>query len=115
MKFALKTLGAGIVGIAMAASAVPASAKDGKNTALLGGLAAGALVGGVVGNMMGQQSIQQPQPDADEEEIRPVVRRARPVYQEPVEEVSDDCHFERRKTYDEDGNAVGMRKVKVCD
>ena len=113
MNHALKALGAGVVAIAMAASAVPAAAKDGKNAALLGGLAAGVLVGGVVGNAVGAGNAQQAQPDY--EEPRPVARRARPVYREPVEEASEDCHFERRKTYDEDGNPVGVRRVKVCD
>ena len=113
MNHALKTLGAGLVAMAMATAAVPASAKDGKNAALLGGLAAGVLVGGVVGNAVGASNAQQAEPDY--EEPRPVVRRARPVYREPVEDVSEDCHFERRKTFDEDGNPVGTRKVRVCD
>ena len=109
MKFAAKALVA-----ALFAAAGPAAAKDGRNGALLGGLAAGALVGGVVGNAIGANGAQQ-QPQDDYEEPRPVRRRAQPVYQEPLAEASDDCHFERRKVYDEDGNLRGTRRVRVCD
>lgn len=111
MQTLAKIFGAGIAALALAAA--PAHAAEGRNAALLGGLAAGALVGGVVGNALGQQNAQ-PQPEYVEP--RPVVRRARPVYEQPVEEeVVSDCHFERRKSFDVDGNMVGYRRVKVCD
>ena len=113
MKFAAKALVAALFAAA-AALPGPVAAKDGKNAALLGGLAAGALVGGVVGNAVGANGAQQ-QPQDDYEEPRPVRRRAQPVYQEPLAEASDDCHFERRKVYDEDGNLRGTRRVRVCD
>lgn len=112
MNLIAKSFSAGIVALALFA-APQASAKDGKNAALLGGLAAGALVGGVVGNALGAQ---QAQPEPEYVEPRPVVRRRVPVYREPVEEeVAVECHFERRKVYDEDGVVVGSRRVKICD
>jgi hypothetical protein len=78
----------------------PASAADGRNAALFGGLAAGAIVGGaLVGATRPAPVYVAPPP--------PTV-----VYEEPPPVV---CHRERRPLYDEYGNVAGSRMVRVCE
>jgi hypothetical protein len=77
-----------------------AVAAEGRNAALFGGLAAGAVIGGA---MMGAA---RPGPVYAAPPRPPVV-----VYEEP-EPV---CHRERRPLFDEYGNVAGFRNVRVCE
>jgi hypothetical protein len=78
-----------------------AVAAEGRNAALFGGLAAGAIIGGAL------MSTARPGPvyAAPPPPPRPVY-----VYEEP-EPV---CHRERRPLFDEWGNVAGFRTVRVC-
>jgi hypothetical protein len=82
-----------------AGTAVPAAADDGRNAALFGGLAAGAIIGGALAS--GPHYYAPAYPPA-------------PIYApEPV--YYADCFFERRPMFDGWGNFVGYRRVRVCN
>jgi hypothetical protein len=77
-----------------AGTAVPAAADGGRNAALFGGLAAGAIIGGALAS-------------------GPAYPPA-PIYApEPI--YYADCFFERRPMFDGWGNFVGYRRVRVCN
>jgi hypothetical protein len=84
--------------LAGAGAQTPVAAKDGRNAALFGGLAAGALIGGAL--------VGATRPAYAEPAPPPVV-----VYEEPPPVV---CHRERRPLFDEFGDVAGYRTVKVC-
>jgi hypothetical protein len=87
----------------------PASARDGRNAALLGGLAAGALLGGVIANNRGGYY-------EDEPASAPVYRRPPPVMAYDYdEEPAPRCYVTRQPVYDEDGEFAGYRRARVCD
>lgn len=80
-----------------------ALAADGRNAALFGGLAAGAVLGGaLVGATRPGPVYAAPPPPPPP----PVV-----VYEEPAPV----CHRERRPLFDEYGNVAGFRTVRVCE
>ena len=83
--------------LAGAFAQTPAVAAEGRNAALFGGLAAGALIGGALVGAT-RPAYAEPPP--------PVV-----VYEEPPPVV---CHRERRPLFDEYGNVAAYRTVKVC-
>jgi hypothetical protein len=76
------------------AQVAPAAADDGRNAALFGGLAAGAIVGGAL-----------------------AAGARAPVYAAPPPPppVYVDCGYERRPVFDRWGNFAGYRYVRVCD
>lgn len=78
-----------------------AMAAEGRNAALFGGLAAGAVIGGA---LMGAA---RPGPVYVAPPPPPVV-----VYEEPPPPI---CHRERRPLFDEWGNVAGYRTVRICE
>jgi hypothetical protein len=114
----------GIAAAAMALSLVvlgapaPASARDGQNAALIGGLAAGAVIGGVIAG--GSQGYYRGEPAHDQ--YYPAYRtapayRAYPAYSEF--EVYDaprprQCYAQRQPIYNHWGDFAGYRRVRVC-
>jgi hypothetical protein len=80
-----------------------AIAAEGRNAALFGGLAAGAVIGGALmgGARPGPVYVAPPPPPPP-----PTV-----VYEEPLPV----CHRERRPLFDEYGNVAGYRMVRVCE
>ena len=97
-----------------------ASARNGRKAALFGGLAAGAIIGGVIANQnrgydnggyYNQGYDQYPA-------YRPAYRSYSAYgyddsYEAPV--VVRQCYRERRAVYDNWGELVGYRRVKVCN
>jgi hypothetical protein len=75
--------------------AEPGYAADGRNAALFGGFAAGALVGGALAS--GPRYAVPP-----------------PVYAAPPPAFVD-CGYERRPVYDRWGYFAGYRYMRVCD
>lgn len=87
-------------------SVQPATAADGRNAALFGGLAAGAVLGGVIaGGARGYapRPVYGGYPAYDGEE----------VYEAPV--VAPRCFIDRQPAYNSWGDFVGYRRVRVCD
>jgi len=78
-----------------AGTVVPAAADGGRDAALFGGLAAGAIIGGALAS--GPHYYAPPAP----------IYAPEPVYA--------DCFFERRPVFDSWGNFVGYRRVRVCE
>ncbi len=99
---------AALVGAALVAA--PASARDGRNGALLGGAAAGVVGGLALGAMLNSPppppAPYRPRPVYEEEEAPPVYVRPRPPG--PV------CHYERRKEWLNDLEFT-YRRVEVCE
>jgi hypothetical protein len=73
-----------------------ANAADGRNAALFGGFAAGALVGGALASA-------------------PRYAGPGPVYVAPPPPAVIDCAYERRPVYDSYGYFAGYRMMRVCD
>ena len=97
----LRIVPAALVAICLAGIAVDtAHAAEGRNAALFGGLAAGAVLGGAL--MSGGR----PAPAYAAPPPPPVV-----VYEEP----EPICHRERRPLFDEYGRVAGYRMVRVCE
>ena len=94
-----------------------ASARDGRNAALFGGLAAGALLGGAFAGQSRGYDAYPAYPAAPA--YRPAYRSYSAygddydAYEAPV--VVRQCYRERRAVYDDWGDLVGYRRVKVCD
>ncbi|HEV7438670.1 MAG TPA: hypothetical protein VGN94_03450 [Methylobacterium sp.] len=107
-------LRAALVGGLLLAAAAPASARDGRNAAIIGGVAAGVL-GGVAAGALINGANQPPPPPP------PEYRARRVVEEEPVETVvvhrerrGPVCHYERRKVWlDEDD--FTYKRVEVCE
>jgi hypothetical protein len=76
------------------AQVAPAAAENGRNAALFGGLAAGAIVGGAI-----------------------VAGARAPVYAAPPPPPPAyvDCGYARRPVFDQWGNFAGYRYIRVCD
>jgi hypothetical protein len=72
----------------------PAAAENGRNAALFGGLAAGAIVGGAI-----------------------AAGARAPVYAAPPlpPPVYVDCGYERRPVFDRWGNFAGYHYIRICD
>ena len=82
---------------AVAASSVPAQAQWHRNggavaAGVLGGLAVGAIAGSVAANANGY-----------------------PAYAAPAPVYGGGCYLERRPVYDEYGEVIGHRRVRVCE
>jgi hypothetical protein len=74
----------------------PTNAAEGRNAALFGGFAAGALVGGALAS-------------------GPRYAAPAPVYEAPPPPAVIDCAYERRPVYDAYGYFAGYRMIRVCD
>ena len=100
-----------IGGLLLGASLGGASARDGRNAALLGGAAAGVIGGVAIGAMMNGAQAEPPPP---------VYARPRPVYVEEAEPVfvrprrEPICHMERRKVWLDDVEFT-YKRVEVCE
>ncbi|GJD34576.1 hypothetical protein [Methylobacterium aerolatum] len=103
----------GAAALAFGLACAPASARDGQNGAIIGGLAAG-VVGGVVGSALVNGMNNQPPPPP------PPEYRPRRVYVEEPETVivrerrGPICHYERRKEWLDD-ESFTFRRVQVCE
>ncbi len=86
----------------IAATSVPAQARDGVNGALIGGAAAGVVGGLAIGAMMNNRA---PAPVYAEEE---------PVYAAPRPHYVRSCHMERRQVW-LNRDEYTYRRVEVCD
>lgn len=95
--------------VGMTILTIPAHAEHGNNGNLIGGLAAGALLGGILGSTLLQQNKPPPPPP-------PPLPQSSAVQQKVfIEDTpAPHCHTEFRKLFDEDGNYVGTRRVRVC-
>jgi len=136
-----KAFVAGLAALTMAsgmiAAAPSAQAKDGRNAALIGGLAAGALVGGAIAQGTRSPAYGAPAYGYDNapaygydnapvyqgRTYYPAQRGGYPAgggyypaaggyYEEP--EYVQQCFRERRPVMDRWGNVVGFRRVQVC-
>ena len=108
----LSTIRAGALALAglLTVTAIPASARDGQNGAIIGGLAAG-VVGGVVGSALVNGANNPPPP--------PEYRPRRVVVEEPEPVIIRErrgpiCHYERRKVWLDDENFT-FKRVEVCE
>ena len=117
----------GIVAVAAAlscavvAAPAPAFANDGRNAALFGGLAAGALVGGAIANSGRGYYREAPayQPYYPAYEAAPVypdypVYRSAPAYSEYEVYAPRPCYVRRQPIYNQWGDFAGYRRVRVC-
>jgi hypothetical protein len=108
-------LRAGAVALAglLALTAVPASARDGRNGAIIGGLAAG-VVGGVVGSAIVNNMNNAPPPPPPEYRPRRVYVEDEPETVVVRERRGPICHYERRKVWLDDENFT-FKRVEVCE
>jgi hypothetical protein len=110
LKTSFTILSAGTLALAIAIA--PASARDGQNGAIIGGLAAG-VVGGVVGSALVNGANNPPPPPPPE-------YRPRRVYVDEPETVivrerrGPICHYERRKVWLDEDNFT-FKRVQVCE
>lgn len=88
-----------VAATALVSAPAPAQARDGRNAALFGGLAAGALLGGAIAGSSRAYG------------AAPVYGYE--TYEEPVEVRR--CWRERQAVYDSWGEFAGYRRVRVCD
>ena len=93
---------------ALAASSLPVTAAEGRNTAAV----AGALGGLAVGTMLGS-ALAAPQPVQIAPQPRAVYVAPQPVYVEPVEVVEEECHIRRERVY-VSGHGWEVRRSRVC-
>lgn len=105
--------GAALAGALLIAAVAPGQARDGRNAALLGGLAAGVVGGVAAGAII--NGANQPPPPQPVEEYRP----RRVVVEEPEEVVvrrprGPVCHYERRKVWLNDEDFT-YKRVEVCE
>lgn len=96
-----KSLVGGIAGLALVASVAttPAEARHGGEIAagVIGGLALGAIAGSAAANANGYNG------------------GYAPAYAAPQPYYGGGCYFQRRPIYDEDGELVRYRRVRVCE
>lgn len=109
---ALKSLAsAALVALTLASSAfgtsTEAAARNGRNAALFGGLAAGALVGSAFAGSSRAYATPAYGAPAYGYYGRPAYYAA-PVY-------APSCYRERQPVYDDWGDLAGYRVVRVCD
>ena len=90
-------------------SAAPASARDGRNGALIGGAAAGVVGGLALGALLNSAPPPPPGPAP-----RPVYVEEGPVYVAPPPRRGPICHYERRKQWLNDIEFT-YRNVEVCE
>ncbi len=93
-------------------TAMPASARDGQNGAIIGGLAAG-VVGGVVGSAL-VNGAHNPPPPPPEYRPRRVLVEDEPETVIVRERRGPICHYERRKVWLDDENFT-FKRVQVCE
>nr|WP_238180922.1 hypothetical protein [Methylobacterium trifolii] len=104
---------AALIGALLIGTVAPGLARDGRNAALLGGVAAGVLGGVAAGALI--NGANQPPPPPPEYRPRRVL-----VEEEPVETVvvrerrGPVCHYERRKVWLSDEDFT-YKRVEVCD
>ncbi len=96
-------IGATVLATIAGTAVVPAQAREGGAIAagVIGGLALGAIAGSAAANN-GYYNNGYPPPPA----------YAQPVYGAPA---YGGCYFARQPVYDEDGDLVGHRRVRVCE
>ena len=127
-KVAVAALAALTVASALSLSVAPAEAKKGRNAALIGGLAAGAVLGGIIA---GSQAQAAPSYGYNggygynsgygyAPAYRPTYAAPRPVYVEsPPVYVNDyyapRCRIVRERVVNEWGDTIARRRVRVCD
>lgn len=93
-------------------TAMPATARDGHNGAIIGGLAAG-VVGGMVGSAI-VNGANNPPPPPPEYRPRRVVVEDEPETVIVRERRGPICHYERRKVWLDDDNFT-FKRVQVCE
>ena len=96
-------LRAALVGALIVTAAGSASARDGRNAALLGGAALGAIGGVALG-----AALASPPPPP------PPYYRPRPVYVEEAPPPGPVCHYEQRKQWLNEVEFT-YRRVQVCE
>jgi len=108
------TIRAGALALAglLTVTAIPASARDGQNGAIIGGLAAG-VVGGVVGSAI-VNGAHNPPPPPPEYRPRRVLVEDEPETVIVRERRGPICHYERRKVWLDDENFT-FKRVQVCE
>lgn len=96
-----KSLIGGVAGLALLGTLVstPAQARDDGAVAagVIGGLALGAIAGSAASNANGYNG-----------DYAPAYAAPRPYY-------GSRCYYQRQPVYDEDGELVGRRRVRVCE
>ncbi|MFC6788687.1 hypothetical protein ACFQE0_03040 [Methylobacterium komagatae] len=97
----------------LTATSIPASARDGQNGAIIGGLAAG-VVGGVVGSAIVNNMNNPPPPPPPEYRPRRVLVEEEPETVIVRERRGPICHYERRKVWLDDENFT-FKRVQVCE
>ena len=109
--FASASLRAALAGALVLTAVGAASARDGRNGALIGGAAAGVIGGMALGAILnnGAQPAPPPPPRA-----RPVYVEEEPVYAAPPPPRGPVCHFERRKQWLNDVEFT-YKRVEVCE
>ncbi|KQT50002.1 hypothetical protein ASG52_07950 [Methylobacterium sp. Leaf456] len=90
-------------------STAPASARDGRNGALIGGAAAGVVGGLALGALLNGGGAPPPGPAP-----RPVYVEEGPVYVAPPPRRGPICHYERRKQWLNDIEFT-YKNVEVCE
>ena len=97
----LKSTVGGIAALSMlgAMASTPAEARHGGEIAagVIGGLALGAIAGSAAANANGYNGAYAP------------------AYAAPQPYYGGGCYFQRQPVYDEDGELVGHRRVRVCE
>lgn len=111
----LTILRAGALALAglLTVTALPASARDGQNGAIIGGLAAG-VVGGMVGSAIVNGANNPPPPPPPEYRPRRVLVEEEPETVIVRERRGPICHYERRKVWLDDENFT-FKRVQVCE
>lgn len=99
-----KSLIGGVASLALlgALGAGPAEARHGGEIAagVIGGLALGAIAGSAAANANGYNGYN---------------GGYAPAYAAPQPYYGGGCYYQRRPVYDEDGELVGHRRVRVCE
>ncbi|GJE76487.1 MULTISPECIES: hypothetical protein [Methylorubrum] len=90
-------------------STAPASARDGRNGALIGGAAAGVVGGLALGALLNGAPPPPPRPAP-----RPVYVEEEPIYVAPPPRRGPICHYERRKQWLNEDEYT-YKKVEVCE
>ena len=107
VSFARKGVCAALLAAALV-SAAPASARDGRNGALIGGAAAGIVGGLALGALLNGAPPPPPRPPP-----RPVYVEDEPVYVAPPRR-GPICHYERRKVWLDEVEFT-YKTVEVCE
>jgi hypothetical protein len=111
-KIGAAALSALVLGGGVSAPLDAAQARNGRNAALAGGLAAGAVVGGAIAGATRSYAAPvygQPSYGYSGYGVAPYE-----TYEAPVV-VQRDCWRERRPAYDDWGRVVAWRSIRVCE